>query len=579
MEFILKINKNKIDELIVTDFTNFKKKGNSTLLFLKDKNNLKIKKSMNNRIYWLGDIVLSTNNCNKNVYLDDLVNNFNINKIIQTGGFFYCIRFDSQQKEIEIYNSFLSILPLYYYEDIDFLWISSSATLITKISNKHFHVSKKFILEKLLFNYPFRNQSLFEGIKLVPSNSFIKFDGKLNIIKHTEISDWFKDNQKSWEKSIHSLVDFFSNRVKYYFPDELFYLSFTGGFDGRTLLSFILDSDKNFITYSFGTSDSDDVIIPMKQSKKLWINYRPFILDDERYIKKSLKFGEDLIEISDGTANFARAHYAYAASEISKESRYIITGNFGSELFRAMHNTGVVISNTLFRFLTSCNIEKEISEIENAPELSFLPLGNYKDALNELKSDLSKDNLFKRDDDLNRKFYNFVFEEIFRKYFGAEIKMQSEKLINRSPFSDYSFIKELLKTKLAGVYSKFYENNPIKRFKGQVFYANLIKKSSDELYNMQTGKGYKPKDLITNFGKINLIHNFLKKRINKNNSNKDSFAVAKCLKYNSQFIKNWPINGGFFLKNSNNNLNKLNINDQINYYSLNWLITNQNKYE
>ncbi len=521
-----------------------------------------------------GDIILNKDISDQDAFFSDLLDNFNPKKVFNTGGFFYCIRINYQQRKIEIYNSFLGILPLYYLEYNDTLYVSSSSIQIKKYLNKEIKISRQFILEKLLFNYPFRNQSLYEGIKSIPSNSYIKYDGKFSIIKHTDISDWFIEDPKPWKKALPSLKDLLLIEYKNYFPDEMFYLSFTGGFDGRTLLSVILNNDKDFKTFSFGIKESDDVIIPLNQSELLGINHNPLYLDDKEYIKSYLKYGFELVNGSDGVANFARAHYVYAADKISEKSNYIINGNFGSELFRAFHNTGVMVSDTLFNLLTINDTKQALNEIEKSKVFNLIPKEKYKHAWEEIKNDLVNDDLFNQKIALNKRFYGYIFEEIFRKYFGAEIKMQFSRLISRSPYLDVHFFKELLKTNLSGVYSKFYEQNPVKRFKGQVFYAEIIKQFSDEMLRLKTGKGYSPKDLISMSGKGYLVKNYLKKKIIRSSKDQDDFGVEECFRSNENFLFEIPVNGDYFLDISTLDISDLDLNDKINFHSLNYLINN-----
>lgn len=569
MEFLIKIN-NGFRDIALEHFPSKIDSGKSTLLLDNDKY-IKVYENKNSKLIWIGDFILNNKGQTINDFLRKLTEKFNVNEVVRVGGFFYCIFIDLNKSRIRIINSFLSILPLYYYESDNSLIVSSSSLMIGKFL-KRTDISKKFILEKLLFNYPFRNSNILEGIKSIPSNSYIKFDGKLSVIKHTDIADWFEMNPIPWRKALSSLSEYFINRVKNYFPNELFYLSFTGGFDGRTLLSILLNSNKNYKTYSFGTMDSEDITIPLKQSEELGIKFSPFYLDDRDYTEKSLNYGLGLVKISDGMANFARAHYAFAVDKISEESNYIITGNFGSELFRAMHNTGVVVSEFLFKLLSLGGIEKYIMKLDQLPILSFIRKDNFKFAIEELKSDLISDDLFNEKLSLNKRFYKYIFEEIFRKYFGAEIKMQFDKLINRSPFIDPYFIREVFKTQLAGVYSNFYESNPVKRFKGQSFYAEVIARSSVELLNMKTGKGYSPKTLRSFLGKGVLFGNYIKKKIKKKKGGLDPFGVENCFAFNRKKIDGFQVKKDFFTDFLFEDLVGMDLNDKINYYSLNWLI-------
>ena len=43
----------------------------------------------------------------------------------------------------------------------------------------------------------------------------------------------------------------------------------------------------------------------------------------------------------------------------------------------------------------------------------------------------------------NQQFYKIVFDEVIRKYFGAEMVNQYRFLVNRTPFLDIDFLKAL----------------------------------------------------------------------------------------------------------------------------------------
>jgi hypothetical protein len=82
-------------------------------------------------------------------------------------------------------------------------------------------ISKRFILETTLFNYPLFNDSIFESIKLLPANSYITCSGSnSDILKHTKIQDHFSATPKPWKKSTGEIRDIFISSVRKYFPDE-----------------------------------------------------------------------------------------------------------------------------------------------------------------------------------------------------------------------------------------------------------------------------------------------------------------------------------------------------------------------
>ncbi len=528
-------------------------------------------------IVWIGDYVLPDGYHSMNDFLKDLLVNFNVEKILKTGGYFYCVRFSDETTSIEVFTGFLNILPVYYYSAKEKVYIASKPEYITENVDREFGVNKRFILEKLLFNYPFKNTVVYRDIQMLSGNHYLRIEKTgLMEIKHTDMLDWIVREPVPVGKAKDYLTDILNNRFDVYMPDEAFHLSFTGGFDGRTILSRALVKNKKFTAYSFGTKTSPDVTIPLEQSKNLGINFHPFYLDDEIYIRKSLEYGLELVEETSSLSNFARAHYVFAAKQISKTNKYILTGNFGSELFRAFHMTGVMVTPFLFQLFNTGNI-KHFLETYSYPELSALNPDNFKEELLSLKEDILVTKWFSKSGfTKNQLFYKYVFEEIFRKYFGAEIIMQSKYLYNRTPYLDYTLIKEIMKTKLAGVYSDFYENNPAKRLKGQLLYALCIKKNSTQLYNMKTGKGYSPKSIVNPAGKLFLLLNLIKKKVSKNKQQGDDFGVLKTFNFNKDYFSGMQFDGNLFKKpdfetvafNEKNDLNTL-----INTISLNWYIT------
>jgi hypothetical protein len=145
-------------------------------------------------------------------------------------------------------------------------------------------------------------------------------------------------------------------------------------------------------------------------------------------------------------------------------------------------------------------------------------------------------------------------EEIFRKYFGPEIRMQNQYIENRTPFLDFQFVKQLFSTRLAGVYSNYYEHNPVKRKKGQLFYAQVIKDTHKKLYRMKTGKGYAPKDILNPLGNIKLGWTYVLKKFRPANQPYDPFSVKRAFMEHLGEYKKIPIQSNFFNHDKRNQL-------------------------
>ncbi|MBN1599242.1 MAG: hypothetical protein JW894_13190 [Bacteroidales bacterium] len=475
-------------------------------------------------------------------------------------GHYYYILKNKITSEIILGNSMFSILPLYYSQHNDKIVFSENSANLGKHLNLN-TISQRFIIETVLFNYPLFNNSIFKEIKLLLSNSYLKILGsQITITKHTFIEKYFLNSPEPTKNSIHMVRDIFLETVKKYLPDVKYAHALTGGFDGRTLVSAGLYHKKYFSCYAFGSESSKDTRIASQLSFKAGVTFINVELNDEYASESSLGCGTEFILNSSGTGTFARAHYLYAAKVLSNDYKYIITGNFGSELFRAAHIAGAVISKNLYALFNSGNPAEGIKSIENSVEFRCLNLSEDKASWETLKDDILKLPCYDQSYNgltKNQRFYVLVFEEIFRKYFGAEMVNQFKYLKNRTPFLDMEFMKALFKTELAGIHSNFFEHNPFKRYKGQILYAHIIRKAYPAFGEMMTDKGYKPDDLINFFGKLNIARGYLKKITRKPTPDFDPYAVKKSWETNWDYWINIPISEEFFdLKKVKAGINK-----------------------
>ncbi len=464
--------------------------------------------------------------------------NVSDNEIPKLRGNFYAIVVRDEM--IKIYTSFFSILPIYYNTQRSI--ISSSIELIKKNDKQNFSIDKKYILENILFNYGFFNRTLYREIKLLPCHSYLTISSKkVFISKHYETIDLFSSKVNKGKKVSRELSDMFIETTKNYFPEAPFDIAFTGGFDGRVLVSCATHHNKKHSTFSFGRPKDDDVSIPKRNAEALNIPYQYFDLGSPNYYEES--YYENAIEFaSKGYKGngFLYSHFLYSTKKISQQSQYLLSGVVGSELFRALHTTGAVTSEALVDIFKTTDDLELIKKIRNNKALKVLKKEEFAYELDELISELI---IYKRalpmNLPLNQRFYLFVFEETFRKFFGQWIVTQQKHIKVRTPFLDFKFIQALLKTKYAGANNDFFTNNPIKRIKGQYIYADIIKKTNTLIYRQTTGKGYRPKDVRNFLYNYKILLPFLTKRLKRNvkKTNLDNLGIISGVKANQEKIR------------------------------------------
>lgn len=453
-------------------------------------------------------------------------------------GHYYYLCLDRRSERLYLGNSLFSILPLYYYVGVTGITISDNVFDI----GKHLGINetdRDFILETCLFNYPLFDRTILRGVKLLPANScFIFSCGSYIIQKHTEIADLFCDNPIQAGRSLPHLSELFLERLEKYLPPDNFACSLTGGFDGRTLVAGALCHERDFFVYSFGDRTSPDTEIAGRVAKVAGLHFEKISLDDDYVLKSSKPDGLEFIRNSSGTATFERAHYLHAARVLAGKTGFFVSGNFGSELLRAVHNPGAVVSENLYALFNEEEPGSVFRKMENSPAFMFLKedsFGNEWGRLKEQISDLPAFNPKYRSLSKNRRFYIFVLEEIFRKYFGAEMINQYKYLRNRTPFLDIGFIRELFRSELAGIHSDFRERNPLKRYKGQLLYSRIISEAFPPLGKIKTDKGYSPDDLLSPAGTGRVAAGWFARRLKGSNGATDPNSVVKAWEQNREY--------------------------------------------
>lgn len=457
-----------------------------------------------------------------------LCNNYLNNSLYKLKGFYYIVLMNFENNHIEIHSCFLNILPVYYYHSDDIILVSGSLSEILKNLNHKPEPNQLYIVEKALFNYAFLNNTPYKNISLLPSCHFLTISHNgVNCLSNYNTWDFILENPLPWKNNLNALSELYGKQISAYIPDIPFAITLTGGFDGRTVLSAALQSKSEIHAFSYGSAIDPDVTIPQAIAKSLGFSYSPFLLDDNYAKNHFWKDGQQFLMKSEGAGNISRGHYAYTANELSQKNyQYLLTGNFGSELIRAMKYPGVMASEVLFALFDTDN------------KLAF---ENYVKKYNNLKfidSEILTKNIYEVIDiawnhkeslpgnyTKNQKFYTYMFGEVFRKYFGPEIMMQSDFILNRSPFLDFNIFKATLECNIAGIYQEFKEKSPMKRFHGQILYAHILKKLYPLLLDIDLDRNYKPKDFLTSFGRFSIIAGYINRNyLHKRNKHIPSYS-------------------------------------------------------
>ena len=407
---------------------------------------------------------------------------------------------------LECGSSFCGILPILYRYVPGRMDICSSSFRIARELGLPAD-DRGYLLERTLFNYPLFDSTPWKTINRLPAHSKLTAgDVALKAERFFSIEEHFGNGNGSSARDMDTLCDAFERECDLLIPAKSFALSFTGGFDGRTLLGAALKLGRSaFSTYGFGLPGESDIALPEKQAHELGVPYSPILLDD-RYVREdALASALAFMELSDHAGNLGRPHYHYAARLLARDHTHLVSGNFGSELFRALHAPGALMTEHLIAVFGSADSAWREAIVHAAGK-------DFNTEVPELIADIEAHLASAASLSPSQRFYRFVFDELFRKYFGPEIVVQGEFLRNRTPFLSLRFVQALHRTAWAGVHSRLFETDKIRRVKGQVFYAEYLRRAHPRLYRMPTNKGYAPPDVVEGWRLPLLLAKFAWKR-------------------------------------------------------------------
>lgn len=410
------------------------------------------------------------------------------------------------RKELQIASSAFGVLPVFYYRTANAFWISDSLEILVQNARISVSLCRVHLLERLLFNYTLTNRTMVEGIRQFPVNNILTFNDRgCSFDCYLDIFQYYSHTPRTLRESKKKLVEEFSRLTKQYLPSEKYASAFTGGFDGRCIVATGLRENNDFESYSFGVAKSDDVVIPRNAASKVGFEYSFIDLNHDYLNKEFRKQAEAMVYESNGMSTTSRAHYRYGSIILSQKYNFLLSGNFGSELFRSAHLDGVMTTKTFYQYISEGLPSTFEDFLKKNSEFCFLNDSSYSKEYSILKLELE----IKKNDlpsiPLNAQLYYLLWSDTIRNYFGPELVMQQKYIVHRSPFLDLEFFRELQKTEFSGAYGNFREKNLVKRMKGQLFYAHFLKRTNTALFKCITGKGYRPSDMLSPIGMARIL--------------------------------------------------------------------------
>jgi len=430
--------------------------------------------------------------------LNDLMAEFPKDWYSLIKGMFNIITYE-EGGNLEVHTDTLNMLPLYKAEGPSGqLVLSSNTSLILQNDWVDSTPDQLALGMQQLFDYTLGEHYFVKGIRRLENARRYSFSSEgISTEILWDVSNLKTDELLPRRQSLELLGEKLHENVNLYAGySEKVLVSLTGGFDGRTNLA-VLDKDTaNFKCYSYGKLGSKQIEVPANIARNLKFDYQPVYLEEE-YQKNYEKYESLATYFSNGTAPVGFGNISYCFSKLSSYSDTVVTGLLGSEVLRPLHNNQIQVNDQSFAIFLNDNYKQGIAEaIANRKEYFFSEVDKKK-----LQTDLEeyfKENYFDKykDEDKTTRFFYFIIQEGMRKYFSQEISIERVYVNTMIPYFDVDFVKLIYQTTWAGIYNGFLGKSKVKRRKGQLLYAHIMKKYKPALLKLKLDRGYNPGDLL-----------------------------------------------------------------------------------
>ncbi|OGF68257.1 MAG: hypothetical protein A2Y62_02720 [Candidatus Fischerbacteria bacterium RBG_13_37_8] len=399
---------------------------------------------------------------------------------------------------------------------------SSSLNALIKSGHINIELNSRAFLKIALFGYITGTDTLIKNVFRQSYASILRVTKEqIQEDHYWDIMNTITPSKQLMEKqeALQSCDEILQNIVSLYVSDQQhFAVTFTGGYDSRTLLSLLKRDRKDFFCFSYGRKGSFDIQIPQAICSEQHINFRTFYLDDD-FEQNFEYYALRALYHSDGVGSIIKANMVYPLEKIFGSIDCMLTGLFGSEIIKQPSSVGSFITSSIRNMLLSKDPRSKYDQlVEQETKKHYLPTKIFRDYKDEVYNELEQ--LFLTGTSEKYIFFNFLFKEGIRNYFMQELRLERVYLENKHPYFDDDFVEFLFKTPFAGIYNFSKGRNVVQALRPHLLYAHIINANKPAFGNYITTHGYKPADILSYATLPKAIYDYLlnNKKIQKKNT-------------------------------------------------------------
>lgn len=229
--------------------------------------------------------------CEKSVQdIKHLIYNGRINQLLNSRGEFTVIY--TINDFVGVVTSYIGAMQYFYFYDGHRFVHGDSIIQIIKTLDLNWEWDWQSLGDLCELENLTDNRTLHKSIKRVPPGSILNFNKRL-VIWSTSLIDSIKTKEK--EDAVEALEIF--NKETSFWVSQNPYLSLSGGFDSRVILSSMLSQQIYPTLVTIGTDDSSDIQVARKIANSFALNHITVSLNLEEFLEN----GEHIANITNGS--------------------------------------------------------------------------------------------------------------------------------------------------------------------------------------------------------------------------------------------------------------------------------------